>query len=246
VEHPADAKLRFKRSTLKVLTTIAFKGVLEELSAPLKRDTGANIATTFGPSGMALEHCRSGAKFDAVIATPKVIETLVSEGFVEQNSDQPIAKSYVGVAVKAGSPHPKIKTINDFKQALLNARSVGYTNPATGAASGTHMAKVLDRLGIADAVNAKATLGKGGSVAELIMTGEIDIAVQQFSEHMLIDGVEVVGPIPDEIQSETRFSIGLYANCLERKAAIKLVDLLTATDIKPVLKRHGLFPIDED
>lgn len=243
MEHTADAKLRLKRSALKVLTTIAFKGVLGELSTPLKRETGADILTTFGPSGMALEKCRSGATFDVVIATLKVIETLISEGFVEPNSDHPIAKSYVGVAVKAGSPHPKIKTLDDFKQALLNARSLGYTNPATGAASGTHVAKVLEDLGIADAVNTKATFGQGGSVAELLITGEADLAIQQLSEHMLTDGVEVVGPIPDEIQSKTRFSVGLFANCSKRDAAIKLIDMITAADIKPMLKRHGLFPI---
>ncbi len=229
---------------LKVLTSIAFKGVLGELSAHLKLKTGAEITMTFGPSGMALEKCRSGAIFDAVIATPKVIKTLVYESFIEQNSDYLIAKSYVGVAVQAGSLHPKINTVHNFKQALLNARSVGYTNPKTGAASGTRVATILKELGITNAVNSRATLSEGGSVAELLMTGDIDIAIQQFSEHMLIEGIEVVGPIPDEIQSETKFSIGLFANCPERKSAIKLINLLRAPDIRPMLKRHGLFPID--
>jgi molybdate transport system substrate-binding protein len=229
---------------LKVLTSIAFKGVLGELSPHLQLKLGTEITMAFGPSGTALEKCRGGATFDAVIAMPKVIKTLVYEGFIEKNSDHLIAKSYVGVAVKAGSLHPKINTVNNFKQALLNARSVGYTNPKTGAASGTHVAKILKELGIMEAVNSRATLSEGGSVAELLMTGDIDIAIQQFSEHMLIDGVEVVGPIPDAVQSETKFSIGLFANCPERKSAIKLIDLLTAPDIKPMLKRHGLFPID--
>ena len=228
-------------TTLKVLTTIAFKGVLKEVSASLEHKPDLQILMTFGPSALALRKCRSGAVFDIVIATPTVIEKLIFEGFIVRSSDHLIAKSYVGVAVKAGTPHPTIKTLEDFKIALLNARSVGYTNPATGAASGAHIAKVLDELGIADAVNSKATFGQGGSVAELLLTGDIDIALQQLSEHMLIEGVEVVGPIPDEIQKKTFFSAGLFADGGDPQAAIALIDHLTAPEITPLLKRHGLF-----
>ncbi|MBT3765792.1 MAG: substrate-binding domain-containing protein [Rhodospirillaceae bacterium] len=229
---------------LKVLTTIALKGVLEELAGDFQRQTGHEFAMTYGPSGTAFDQCRGGAVYDIVIATPDTIDTLISEGFVVAGSREKFATSIVGVAVKAGASHPNIETVANFKQALLDANSVGYTNPATLAASGVHMAKVLDDLGILDVVNAKTTFGQGGSVAEFLITGEIEIALQQICEHRLVEGVEIVGPVPDAIQKITTLSVGLHAQATERETGTTVIEWLTSPDINSVLDRHGLFPID--
>ena len=229
---------------LKVLTTIALKGVLAELAGDFQRQTGHEFAMTYGPSGTVFDQCRGGATYDLVIATPDTIDTLISEGSIEAGSRKKIAQSIVGVAVKAGASHPNIDTVANFKQALLDANSVGYTNPATLAASGVHMAKVLEDLGIIDVVNAKTTFGQGGSVAELLITDDIEIALQQISEHRLVKGVEIVGPIPEAIQKITILSVGLHAHAPEREVGTTMIEWLTSPDINSVLDRHGLFPID--
>ena len=229
---------------LRILTTIALKGVLEELSGEFQSQTGHELAMTFGPSGTAFDQCRGSAVYDLVIATPEAIDTLISEGFIEVGTREKFSKSIVGVAVEAGAAHPKIDTVENFKQTMLDAKSVGYTNPATLAASGVHMAKVFADLGILDVVNAKTTFGQGGSVAELLMTGDVEIALQQISEHKLVEGVEIVGPVPDAIQKITILTVGLHARASERAAAATMIERLTSPDIDPVLDRHGLFPLD--
>ena len=106
------------------------------------------------------------------------------------------------------------------------------------------MAKVLEDLGIIDVVNAKTTFGQGGSVAELLITDDIEIALQQISEHRLVKGVEIVGPIPEAIQKITILSVGLHAHAPEREVGTTMIEWLTSPDINSVLDRHGLFPID--
>lgn len=228
---------------LKILTTISLKGLLDELSGTFRQQTGHDLDMTFGPAGTQFDKVRSGTAYDIVIVVPYAIDTMIAEGYVEAGSQQDFTKSISGVAVKAGTPHPTICTVENFKQALLDAKSVGYTNPATKASSGVHVAKILGELGIADVVNAKTTFGQGGSVAELLITGEIEIALQQISEHLLVEGVEVVGPLPDKIQLEITLASGVHTQVSDRHSAATMINLLTSPDTHPILQRNGLFPL---
>ena len=136
---------------------------------------------------------REGRNTDVLVVTPDLFDELVQEGHCAAGTGRNIASSVVGVAVKAGAPRPDISTAEAFKQALLAAKSVAYTDPSTGAASGVFFMSLAERFGIADEMKAKAKLGSGGPVAEFVASGEAELAVQQLCEHKLVPGVDVVG-----------------------------------------------------
>jgi molybdate transport system substrate-binding protein len=225
---------------LKVLTSVAMKGVLEQLAPELRRTTGCALSMSYGPGGVVLRRVRAGDPGDVVIAPPEVVEVLIGEGRVVAGSQRLVARSVIGVAVRAGAAKPNIDTADELRQALLRARSVAYTDPATGAASGVHFAGILDRFGIADEVNAKAKLGDGGPVAEYVARGEAELAVQQLCEHLLVKGVDIVGPLPAELQKVTTFAAAVAAGASRPHHGGALIDLLVAPHVQAAMSAHGL------
>jgi molybdate transport system substrate-binding protein len=175
-----------------------------------------------------------------VIAPPEVVEALIGEGRIVAGSQRLIARSVIGVAVQSGAPKPNIDTADEFRRALLRARSVAYTDPATGAASGVHFVQILDRFGIANEIKAKAKLGAGGPVAEYVARGEAELAVQQLCEHRLVKGVDIVGPLPAELQKVTTFAAAVAARSSHPRQASALIDLLLAPHVQAAMAAHGL------
>ncbi len=230
---------------VKIVGTIALKGVLAEYEPQFRKETGAGFSHIWGPTGTVFERCRAGDALDLVIAVPDAVDTLVAEGHVVKSTRADVAKSVVGIAVKAGAPKPKIDTVEDVKAALRNAKSVTYTDPATQAASGVHVAKLLADWGMTAEINAKTKFGRGGPVAEYLVTGEAEIALQQFCEHMLVKGVDIVGAIPKEIQRVSTFSLGIGTRAQNPEGARKLIAWLAAPAQHPTLRRHGLFAMHE-
>ena len=228
---------------LKVLTSVAMKGVLERLAPEFRQQTGCGLAMGYGPGGVVLQRVRAGAVNDVVIASPEAVEALIGEGRIVAGSQRPIARSVIGVAVRSGAPKPRIDTVDDFRRALLAARSVAYTNPATGAASGVHFARILDRFGIASEINANAKFGDGGPVAEYVARGEAELAIQQLCEHMLVKGVDIVGPLPLELQKVTTLIAAVGEGASRPRYASALIDLLLAPHIQAAMSTHGLEPI---
>jgi len=228
---------------LKVFTTVALKGVLEQFGPEFRQSTGFGLAMTFGPAPVVVGRLREGTATDVAIVTPDSWKALVGDGNGIAGTERDIAQSVIGVAVRAGAPRPKIGTAAEFKDALLKARSVAYTDPATGAASGVHFMKVAEGFGIADAIRAKAKLGSGGPVAEFVARGEAEMAIQQLCEHMLIAGVDVIGPIPAELNKTTTFTAGVAARSMAPNEASSLIALLTAPHVRAVMSAHGLRPV---
>ena len=145
----------------------------------------------------------------------------------------------MGVAVLKGAPKPDISTPDAFKRALLAAKAVAYTDPASGGASGAHMAKVLDRLGIASEVNAKAKLGRGTPVANFLVSGEADIAIQQMPELLHVKGAEVIGPLPGDLQNVTTFAAGIPSGSAQAETAKALIRFLQTPESGAVMKKYG-------
>jgi molybdate transport system substrate-binding protein len=228
---------------LQVFTTVALKGVLEQFGPEFRQSTGYGLTMTYGPAPVVVRRVREGTVADVLIVTPDSWSDLVREGNGIGGTGRDFATSVVGVAVRAGAPHPKIGTATEFKNALMQAKSVAYTDPATGAASGVHFMKLMEGFGIADAIRAKAKLGSGGPVAEFVASGEAEIAIQQLSEHMLIAGIEVVGPIPAELNRTTTFTAGVAARSSAPKEAAAVVALLTAPHVRAAMPAHGLRPV---
>jgi molybdate transport system substrate-binding protein len=176
-----------------------------------------------------------------IILTPSLINELIKQGKVADGSAVNVARAGIGVAVKKGAPRPDISSVDAFKRALLNAKSIAYT---TAGQSGLQFAKVIENLGIADQVKAKGKTVPGGSAGELIVKGEADMAVQLIPELMAVRGIRVVGPFPKEIQSYVVLTAGISANAKDKAAAQALIGFLTAPSAVPVIKAKGMEPGD--
>ena len=221
---------------LRLLSTLAVMGAMRELIARCEAE-GIPIEADFAPTIALLERLRAGEAADIAIITAEGIDDLIAEGIIRPNTRADIARSFVGIAVKAGAPKPDIASVEAFKAALLSARSVAYSKIG---ASGVFFAALLDRMGIAAAV--KTLIVPSGLTAERLITGEADLAVQQVSELMMVPGIEVVGPLPPEIQTVATFSGGLLTQSAHPETAAALLRLLGSPTIAPILERTGLEP----
>src|SRR4029079_18389591 len=225
------------------MASVAFKGLLERFEPEYQQTTGFGFAPAYAPAGTVVRRVRSGTTSDLVIVTPETMKLLIDEGLGAAGSEHNIASSVIGIAVRAGAPRPKIDTADDVRRALLAAGSVAYTDPSTGAASGVHFVQLLERFGIADTVKAKAKLGDGGPVAEFVARGEAEIAIQQLCEHMLVPGVDVVGPLPDELNKTTVFTAGVTKSAAAPGEVAALIKLLLAPHVRAAMPSHGLRPL---
>ena len=227
---------------LNVMVSVAFRGLFEQFEPEYRKSTGLGFAPVYAPAGTVVKRVRAGEQTDLLVITPETMKLMIDEGLGVAGSEHNIATSVVGVAVRAGAPKPKIATAEDIRAALLAAKSVAYTDPSTGAASGVHFMQIAERLGIADAVKAKAKLGDGGPVAEFVARGEAEIAIQQLCEHMLVKGVDVVGPLPDELNKTTTFTAGVTKSAAAPNEAAALIRLLRAPHVRAAMPTHGLQP----
>jgi molybdate transport system substrate-binding protein len=199
---------------------------------------GVTLDADYAPTVGLLKRLRDGEKADVLILTREGLDELVAGGAVVAASKIDLARSYVGLAVKAGAPHPDISTEAALVSALLAARSVAYSKIG---ASGIYFAELIERLGIAAEVNAKATI-TAGFTAERLMSGEADIAVQQLSELKQVAGAELVGPIPLSLQTAAIFTGGRMASSENADQADALLTYLASSEVAPVLRESGLEP----
>jgi molybdate transport system substrate-binding protein len=223
---------------LRVLSTLALKGAMNRLAGDYQATASVRIEADFAPTIGLLKRLRDGEAADVVILTQEGLDELVTEGAVAAESKVDLARSYVGIAVKAGSFHPDIATEPALRKTLLAARSVAYSQIG---ASGIFFADLIKRLGIAAEINARATI-TSGFTAERLITGEADLAVQQISELKQVAGIEIVGPIPYELQTPAVFSAGRMAASKQAAQADAFLTYLASKDVVPVLRESGLEP----
>ena len=169
------------------------------------------------------------------------IDSLIKAGKLQPGSDVGLARSSVGVAVRKGAAKPDISTPEALKRALIAARAISYTNPAFGGASGVHFSKVIERLGIADEMKAKTKFPpEGGLTGRLLVTGEAEIAVQQIGELISVEGVDVLGPLPGDLQSVTTYAAAIPSAAHQPESARALVKYLQSPEAAAVMKAKGL------
>ena len=221
---------------IKVLSTVGMQPATPELFAQFEAATGHRVAVTYGLAAVLKTKFLEGAPADVLILTSPIIDDLAKQGKVVTESKKDVARSGVGVAVKAGAPKPDISTLEALKAAVLSAKSIGYSREG---ASGVAFARVLERLGIAEQVRAKYK-DTGTKAGEMLAGGEIDLAAAQIPELMAVPGVEVVGPLPAELQTVTIFSVGLATGVPEPGAANALIEFLSGPRATPVYKAKGL------
>jgi molybdate transport system substrate-binding protein len=226
-------------SNVRVLSTLALKGAVGQLAEAWRAASGIRIDADFAPTLALLERLRGGETADVVILTREALDDLAVKGIVVPHSCADLARSFVGIAVKAGASHPDIATEAALRAALLAARSVAYSRIG---ASGILFADLIGRMGVAAEINARATVIPSGFTAERLVSGEADLAVQQISELKLVGGIEVVGPIPRELQTAAVFSAGRLAASNKRAAADRLLKYLASPEVAPALRESGLEP----
>ncbi len=225
--------------TIRVLSTLALKGAVHGLAGQYQEAGGASIEADFAPTLALLERLRAGEAPDVVILTREGLDEVAREGRVAAESCVDLARSWVGIAVKAGAAHPDISTEATLRATLRGARSVAYSRLG---ASGILFAKLIEQLGISSEINARAVIIQQGLTAERLITGEADLAVQQISELKQVGGIEVVGPIPFELQIPAVFSAGRMAATNKSDEADRLLRFLASPEVAPALRESGLEP----
>ena len=222
---------------IKVLSSNGMHSVLHDVVPEFERASGHRLSIVYDTANAIHNRIKSGETADLVILTAPVIDELTKQGRVVAGGNRDLASSGVGIAVRAGAPKPDISTVEALKRALLNAKSIAYTG--TGA-SGIYFAGVIERLGIAAQVKAKARIPAGGLVGELVARGEAEMAVQQIPELMSVPGIDLVGPLPPELQNITVLRAGIIADAAP--AAQALLEFLYTPGVARVIKAKGMQP----
>ena len=226
-------------NTVRMLSTLGLMGAMRSLSAAYEAATGVRIDADYAPTQALLKRLRDGEAADLVILTREGLDAVIAEGRVAADSAADLARSYVGIAVRAGAVHPDIATEGGLRAALLGARSVAYSRLG---ASGIYFAELIMRMGIAAEINAKATIVEQGFTAERLVSGEADLAVQQISELMQVAGIAVVGAVPHDLQTPALFSAGRMTTARNPAGADRLLRHLASAEVAPVLRQSGLEP----
>ena len=222
---------------IRVFSTIGMRTVLEELALGFELAHGCTVARVYDSSVAAMKRLAAGETGDVAVFTATAIDDLIAQGKMTARTD--LTRSFVGIAVRQGAPKSDISTPDKFKAAMLAAKSVAHSQ--TGA-SGLYFVSLTERLGIADAIRAKAVV-IDGIVGTLAARGEAEIAVQQVSELMQADGVDIVGRLPDELQSVTVFSAGVFTASTQTALANAFVADLAAPAHAALIRRKGMEPV---
>jgi len=218
----------------RLMSTLAIAGLLREAAPALEAALGARVQVDLAPTKTLEARIRAGERADAAVLTAEAVAALAAEGVLDGMTARPLAHSRVGLAVKAGAPHPDISDVAALRRTLLDAPSLCYSRAG---ASGIFFAGLIERLGIAREVNAKAIVIPQGFTAEKLVSGEAAIAFQQVSELMEVPGIEIVGALPDGAQTVAVFSGAAFAGA---PGGAALLDALARICTPAALRAKGL------
>jgi molybdate transport system substrate-binding protein len=224
---------------IRVLSSNAIKEAYLELVPQFEQASGHRVATTWAPTVEIMQRMAAGETFDLVIMAAEGIHKLTQDGKLVAGTRVDLVKSGIGIAVRQGAQKPDVSSSEAVKQALLAAKSIGYS---TGP-SGVYLAKLFERLGVADEIKHKVKVSTPGvPVGTFVASGEVEIGLQQISELLPVKGIDYLGPLPADIQHTTTFAGALHTGAKETEAAKALVKFLTAPAAVPVIKSKGLEP----
>jgi len=224
---------------MKVLCTNGVKAVTAELIPQVERTIGLLVDVDYASTNMLMDKIAGGETGDLAVLSAEAIDSLIAKGVVQKDDRTDLAKSSIGVAVRRGAVAPEIGRVDALKATLVSAKSVMYSK--TGI-SGVYMPRMFEKLGIATLIAPKARNPSYGTVGEALARGEAEIALQQISELLPVQGINVVGPLPAEVQLVTVFSAGIFSSASEPRAARMLVAELTSNAARSLYTAKGLDP----
>jgi molybdate transport system substrate-binding protein len=230
---------------IKVFSTIGVQSALEELAPQFEKATGHKLNFTWATAAILVKRVQAGESADLMVLTKQSLEALIKDNKASAGPDATLASSGIAVVAKKGAPKPDISTPEAFKQALLNAKTIAYSDPAAGGTSGVYFAKLLERMGIAEQMKTKTRHPPpSGNAALLVVNGEAELAIQQEPELISVAGVDLVGPLPAELNNITMYSAGVGAGSQQAEAANALIRFLRSPEAQAVFKAKGLKPAD--
>ncbi len=224
---------------LKVLSGEGAKAAVAALCAQFEKATGTKVDVHFSVNADVIKKAEAGENFDVVVGNPPTIEKLIKSSKAVAGSRADIGRSGSAVAVKSGAPKPDISSVEAFKKTLLGAHAVAF--PAKGA-SGLYFVSLLDRMGIKDAMQGKLKPMAAEDTAEVVARGEADMVVVVATRLTGVAGLDVVGPIPAELQTKIGFAAGLSTSAKEPDAAKALIRFLSGPSAAPTLRANGVEP----
>ena len=237
--------IKAEAAELKVLSAIGMQLVMEDLGPKFERATGHKLAISFATGGATVKRAQDGETADVVITLGQGIDTLVKDGKAPAGKVTALASAGISVAIRKGAPKPDISSPDALKRTLLAAKSISYVDPASGGASGIHFAKVLDRLGIANEMQSKTVFPNPktpAAVGVVVANGEAEIGVHLIQELMSVAGIDLVGPLPGDLQDTIVFSAAIMTGAKDAAAAKALVDFLRTPESAKVIKAKGMEP----
>jgi molybdate transport system substrate-binding protein len=229
----------YQDTELLVLSSNATRAVLEALAPQFERTEGLKLVFRFAPSAELKARIEEGEEFDLAFLTSSLVDDLVALGKVDESTRITIARAGVGVATRKGAPRPDLSTLEAFRRALLDARSIAYVGRGVTA---DILRNVVERLGIAEEMRAKTSILSGVTVAEAVASGQVELGFTQVSEILPHPGVELAGPLPPEVQVYTTFQAVVGANARQPQAAGRWITFLTSPVAIPVIRAKGMEP----
>jgi molybdate transport system substrate-binding protein len=241
----AHGRITADAPEIKVLSAFGIMAVMEDLGPKFERESGHKLVMTFDGFTAIVKRVQDGETADVIVIPQQGIDGLVKSGMAAAGNVTVIACGGIGVVVRKGAPKPDISSSEALKRALLAARSIAYPNPELGGPTGLHFAKVLDRLGIGTEIKPKTVFPKtpgGAEVGGLVASGQAEIGVHQIQELIPVTGIDIVGPLPGDLQNTTVFAAAIMAGAKDAKASKTLIDFLGTREAAAVIKAKGMEP----
>jgi molybdate transport system substrate-binding protein len=230
---------------LKVLSTIGMQSVMQDLGPKFEHASGYKLAISFATAGATVKRVQAGETTDVVLNTQPGIDSLVKDGKAAAGNVTVIARSGIGVAVRKGATRPDISSPEALKRTLLGATSITYVDPGSGGASGIHFASVLARLGIAADMKSKTVFPDPNDpigVGVLVANREAEIGVHVIPQLISLAGIDLVGPLPGDLQDTIVFSAAIMTGTKDERAAKALIDFLRTAEAAAVIAAKGMKP----
>lgn len=224
---------------VKLIASAAMKPPVLDLVPAFEKASGHKVTIVWAGTTAIAKRISGGEVVDVVLIAASNVDKLIAEGKLVAGSRADVAKSGVGIAVRAGLPKPDVSSAEALKRAVLDAKSVAYSSGP----SGFYIAELFEKMGIAEAIKGKVKQTPSGvQVGEVVARGEADLGFQQVSELLHLKGIEYLGPLPMEIQHVTVFSAALHVAALTPDAARALMKFLTAPEAAAAIRKAGMEP----
>jgi molybdate transport system substrate-binding protein len=233
--------------SLLVLSAVGMRQVLLDLIPKFEQATGMHVSISFNSSGEIVKLINDGKFVDVVIVGRPDIDRLTITNKIISGSQADLASSRVGVAVLKGAPKPDISSQEAFKKAMLQAKTIACPDPRLGGSSGKHINKIFEELGIAEEVRSKLVLvstpdDEKSMPGYLVANGKAEIALHQMQELMAVPGIDIVGPLPGNLQATFIFTATIINTSKQVNSAKSLIRFIRSANAKNIIKSKGMYP----